>query len=109
MDTNIAKKWISKRLGSWDDRKFLLANLFYDGIVPPIEWCGLDFDWEGFELEKCSRLVYNPLKRNIKKKMNYLLSRPYSVVGNDDVKQYLQDSVQILKDTVTELYNKGEN
>lgn len=108
MDTNIAKKWISKRLGSWDYRKFLLANLFYDGFVPPIEWCGLDFDWEGFELEKCSRLVYNPLKRNIKKKMNYLLSRPYSVVGNDDVKEYLQDSVQVLKDTVTELYNKGE-
>lgn len=108
MKSEIIKKWVSARLSSWDYRKFILADLFYRGYIPDFDISSLDMNWGDISLDKCKKLTYNYLRRNSKKKMNYLLSRPYTVLGNDDVKDYLLNDKSVLKETVLQLYQKGE-
>lgn len=110
MDIQLARRWVNTRLASTDYRMFVFADLYYDGYVPPEDDQNYDFTQQimGIDISDCTPLVYNALKRNVKKKMNYLLSRPYSVEGNSDSIQYINDAVKVLKDTVVELYKKGE-
>lgn len=110
MDSKIARRWVNTRLASMDYKMFVLADLYYDGYTLPEDFEALNVldDFLGIDKSKCLRLVFNPLKRNVKKKMNYLLSRPFSVLGNSDSVQYVKDSLSVLKDTVVELYKKGE-
>lgn len=100
--------------------EFLLADLFYSGYSPSIDVLNnlYTYKQETYDIylssqefiDDCKPLVYNPLKRNIKKKTSYLLSRPYTVSGSEEVKKYFS-SVKVnklLKNTVVELLNKGE-
>ena len=109
MDIQIAKKWVNKRLASEDYAIFRLADLFYKGKIP---LCPIDDFKQAIQsmgdTEDCELLLYNPLKREVKKKTNYLLSRPYTVSGKEQVSEYLSDCVRLLKSTVEELYKKGE-
>lgn len=109
MDIEVAKKLIGKRLASRDYRLFLLADLFYDGYYPKDEYAFITSEEvKDFNEDEFIALAYNSLKRQTKKKRNYLLSRPYSVVGKDDVIEFMKDQLQMLKDTTDELYKKGE-
>lgn len=85
----------------------MLANLFYDGKILKPEYRGTLRTVDILD-ENCEFLSYNPLKRNIKRKMNYLLSRPYSVVGDERVRKFVEECIEVLKKTVIQLYMKGE-
>lgn len=112
MEKEEAKKLISKRLATGQWREFVLSDLFYMG-----RYLRDDFDvysigkdclkWN-FKDEDCEGLVYNPLKRAVKKKTNYLLSHPFSILGPEDVRIFMGKQSAILKETVKELYKKGE-
>ena len=113
MDKEYVRKWISKRLGSIDYKNFILANLFYDGKIPKrfydedfIDiW---DIDVDNLDETDCVYMSYNSIRRPIRKKVNYLLAKPYSVSGKEEVREYLEDSVDLFKETATEIYKKGE-
>lgn len=120
MEIEIAKRWISKRLASLGYKNFLLANLFYDGKIPK-KFINEDGDTQIYDLdtlmgidvgalseEDLIELSYNSLRRPIKKKVNYILAKPYSVEGTKEVKEYFTDIVDVLKLTATEIYIKGE-
>lgn len=111
MDILIAKKWVNNRLTSEDYVVFSLADLFYKGLVPGVPIKDLSFSiqqLDDLDSSNLRNLVYNPLKREVRKKTNYLLSRPYTVSGDDDLSEYLGGCTKLLKDTVQELYTKGE-
>lgn len=113
MDKEYVRKWISKRLGSIDYKNFILANLFYDGKIPKrfydedfIDiW---DIDVDNLDETDCVYMSYNSIRRPIRKKVNYLLAKPYSVSGKEEVRNYFEESVDFFKETVTEIYKKGE-
>ena len=120
METEIAKRWISKRTKSLTYKNFLLANLFYDGKIPK-QFMNEDGNTQVYDLYELSgldvatlgeedlvELSYNSLRRPIKKKVNYILSKPYSVEGKKEAKEYFTDFVDSLKLTATEIYMKGE-
>lgn len=113
MDIEIAKKWISKRLSSRTYKDFLLANLFYDGRIPKKFYDDCvniydEIDFTSLDATDCIDMSYNSLKRPIKKKVNYLLSRPYSVQGDKKVKDFMEGIDDVLTVSVTEIYKKGE-
>lgn len=113
MDKEYARKWISKRLGSIDYKNFILANLFYDGKIPKQfyeeDFINLtDIDVATIDDTDCIYMSYNSIRRPIRKKVNYLLAKPYSVTGKEELRKYLEDKIHFFKETVTEIYKKGE-
>ena len=113
MNKEYATKWISKRLGSIDYKNFILANLFYDGKIPKRfyedDFIGIwDIDVDKLDDTDCVYMSYNSIRRPIRKKVNYLLAKPYSVEGKEEVRKYFEESVDFFKETVTEIYKKGE-
>lgn len=113
MEIKVVEEWISKRLSSRTYKDFILAELFYNGKIPKIFYDeGVDIYDEdtilSFDDSDLLNMSYNSLKRPIAKKVNYLLAKPYSVEGSREVKKYLQDIVDTLKKTVSEIYKKGE-
>lgn len=107
MNKEIVSRLTSKRWASSEYRRFVLSDLFYDGKVLKPEYTGV-FAIDLISDDDCDFLVYNPLRRNIKRKMNYLLSRPFSIEGKEEVKKFMNGCVTLLKDTVKELYKKAE-
>lgn len=109
MESEVIRKLVSKRLTSKAYSRFLLADLFYGGYYLDDDNVLLgDKSFSEWEDNEYLELAYNPLKRQTKKKRNYLLCRPYTVIGDKDVQGYLSEQVSLLKDTVDELYKKGE-
>lgn len=113
MDIETARRWVSKRLSSRTYKDFLLANLFYDGKIPKKFYDDCvniydDIDFDTLDLSDCVDLSYNSLRRPIKKKVNYVLSKPYSVEGAKEVKEFMKDMEETLRLTAIEIYKKGE-
>lgn len=104
-------KLVNNRLASRTYKEFLLADLFYMGYYFSDPECALSVessDLIKLDSSNLQPLSYNSLKRQTKKKRNYLLSRPYTVNGNQDVIEFFKGELAVLKETVDELYKKGE-
>lgn len=112
MEKELIRKLIDNRLATHQWREFVLADLFYMGKYLKdsfdIYSIGKECLEHDFPDSDCESLVYNPLKRAVKKKTNYLLSHPFSIMGNEELKTFMGKQVSALKDTVKELYKKGE-
>lgn len=118
MDKELAIKLVNRRLDSSTFRNAVLSNLFYDGkVLRDIvldDGCVKEYtkdDLLGVEDlgdTYFDYLTYNPMRRNVKKKTNYLLAKPFTVIGKEEVRKFLYSNVRILTETVREIYKKGE-
>lgn len=107
MDRKTAVDIVNKRLSSEAFRNAVLADLFYNGKTLVDPQCP-DTDFNALEDNQVQKLAFNVIKRPIKRKITYLLARPYSVKGTAQAKDFTKNTKKLFEETARELYKKGE-